>query len=339
MAEVGIRDVAAYVGVSIATVSNALHRPYRVSKETVARVMQAIDELGYVPNVAARQLRAGRSGVLGMAVHNLVNPFFSQVVLGVEEVAERSGYSLIVGNSYASREREVRYLELFERLRLDGILIAPVGDDLSGLDLFSRRRPPVVLVDQEDPTGVYPSVSLDDVHGGGLAAQHLLAAGARHIAFVGGPLQVAQIRDRLAGCRQVVEAAGARFTEILTPPLTVRSGREVGDRLAGMAEADRPDGVFVPNDEAALGVLQSLISRRISVPGEIAIVGYDDIDFAAAAIVPLTSVRQPAYEMGARAAEMVLQALSGEAERLTSVRFEPELVARRSTHELAAAPR
>ncbi len=330
VAEISIRDVAALAKVSVATVSNALNRPELVSVSAATRVQQAIDELGYVPNVAARQLRAGRSDAIGMAVINITNPFFSLAVLGAEEVAEKAGYSVIVGNSYDSYDREKRYLELFDRQRLDGILLAPVGDDLSALERFDNRKVPIVLVDRSDPSGRHLSVSLDDVLGGSLATEHLLEGGARRIMFVGGPFRVAQMRDRRDGCRRTVEAAGAAFTIIETSTLSVRLGRELGDRIATLPSHERPDGIFAANDEVALGILQSLIRLGVSVPDEIAIVGYDDIDFAAAAIVPLTSVSQPSAEMGRRAADLLLAALAGTTD-LEPVRFEPVLVQRQST--------
>ncbi|MBT2484405.1 MULTISPECIES: LacI family DNA-binding transcriptional regulator [unclassified Microbacterium] len=331
MADVGIRDVASRAGLSVATVSNVLNRPELVSASAALRVHQAIDELGYVPNVAARQLRAGRSDAIGMAVINITNPFFSGAVLGAEEVAEQSGYAVIVGNSYDSHERESRYLDLFDRQRLDGILLAPVSDDLSGLDRFEKRDVPIVLVDRADPSGVHLSVSLDDVRGGAMAAEHLLAAGARHVAFVGGPFRVAQMRERFEGAQRAVTQAGARFSVIETTTLNVRLGRDIGDRIAAMDPADRPDGVFGGNDEVALGILQSLIHHGVSVPADIAIIGYDDIDFAGSAIVPLTSISQPSVEMGRRAAGLLLAALAGPAESLESVRFQPSLVQRQST--------
>ncbi|MGM7671754.1 LacI family DNA-binding transcriptional regulator [Microbacterium sp. A93] len=323
--------MAARAGVSVSTVSNVLNRPELVSKDAAQRVQQAVADLDYVPNVAARQLRAGRSNVFGMAVINITNPFFSEAVLGAEEVAEEAGYSVIVGNSYDSFPRESRYLDLFDRQRLDGILLAPVSDDLSGLERFVKRGVPIVLVDRVDPKGVHLSVSLNDVQGGVLAAEHLLAGGARHIAFVGGPFYVAQMRDRHEGVERTVREAGARFSLIETNTLSVRLGRELGDRIAGMNEVDRPDGVFGANDEVALGIMQSLIHHGVSVPGDIAIVGYDDIDFAASAIVPLTSIRQPSIEMGRSAAGLLLSALSEPDEPLKSVRFEPTLVQRQST--------
>ncbi|MFB2600222.1 LacI family DNA-binding transcriptional regulator [Herbiconiux sp. P17] len=331
MSEVGIRDVAARAGVSVSTVSNALNRPELVSRKAAERVKEAIEHLGYVPNVAARQLRAGRSNAIGMAVLNITNPFFSDVVLGAEEVAELAGYSVIVGNSYDSDVREARYLDLFERQRLDGVLIAPVGESLDMLQRFRRRDVPVVLVDRVDPYGVFPSISLDDVLGGTMAARHLVEGGCRHIAFIGGPVRVSQMRERLEGARRTVEASGARFTFFETPTLNPQIGREVGDRISAMAPADRPDGIFAANDHVALGVLQSLIGHGISIPGDVSIIGYDDIDFASTAVVPLTSVRQPSHEMGAHAAKLLLEQLSGVEESTLQTRFEPVLIPRQST--------
>lgn len=331
MDEVGIRDVAARAGVSVSTVSNALNRPELVSRKAASKVATAIAELDYVPNVAARQLRAGRSNAIGMAVFNITNPFFSDVVLGAEEVAEQAGYSVIVGNSYDSVDRESRYLKLFEQQRLDGVLIAPIGESLKMLDRFSRRGVPVVLIDRVDESGVLPSISLDDVLGGQMAAKLLIEGGARHLAFIGGPLSVPQMRERLQGCRDIVEAAGARFTFIETTTLNPQLGRDIGDRIAAMPAGDRPDGIFAGNDHVALGVLQSLISHGISVPGEVAIVGYDDIDFASAAIIPLTTVRQPSQEMGGNAARLLLGQLTDHTDPTLLTRFTPVLVPRQTT--------
>ncbi|GLK16590.1 LacI family DNA-binding transcriptional regulator [Herbiconiux flava] len=331
MDEVGIRDVAALAGVSVSTVSNALNRPELVSRKAATRVAEAIAELDYVPNVAARQLRAGRSNAIGMAVLNITNPFFSDVVLGAEEVAEEAGYSVIVGNSYDSVDREARYLSLFEQQRLDGVLIAPVGESIEMLDRFRRRGVPVVLIDRVDTSGVLPSISLDDVLGGRLAAKLLVEGGARHLAFIGGPLRVPQMRERLRGCREIVEAAGARFTFIETSTLNPQLGREIGDRLSALPSGERPDGIFAGNDHVALGVLQSLISHGISVPGEVSIVGYDDIDFASAAVVPLTTVRQPSHDMGGNAARLLLGQLTDRHDPGLRIRFDPVLVTRQTT--------
>ncbi len=330
MADVSIRDVAAHAGVSVSTVSNALNRPETVSRRAIGRVLTAIDELGYVPNVAARQLRAGRSNSFGLAVINITNPFFSEVTLGAEEAAEKDGYSILVGNSYDSLDRQNRHLELFELQRVDGVLIAPLEDQPESIERFRNRGVPVVLVDRRDRTGNFSSVWLDDAEGGRLAVNHLVQGGARHVAFMGGPLTVRQMSDRLDGARAAAEAAGVRLTEFGTDTLNPGLGRELGERIVRMPESERPDAIFAANDVLALGVLQSLIGGGLRIPDDIAIIGYDDIEFAAAAIVPLSSVHQPAYDMGAKAAELLMRQLAEPDERF-SAQFEPVLTIRAST--------
>ncbi|NQX29913.1 LacI family DNA-binding transcriptional regulator [Microbacteriaceae bacterium VKM Ac-2854] len=332
MADIGIRDVAARAGVSVATASYALNRPERVSAKSVALVAAAAAELGYVPNIAARQLKAGRSWAIGFAVVNLTNPFFADVALGAEDAADTAGYSLLVGNSHDSATRESRYLDLFERQRVDGVLLAPRMRDFADLSRFRARRVPVVLVDRVDPDGVIPSVSLDDVLGGRLAAEHLLAGGCRSILFVGGPLGIPQMSERLAGCRAVVEAAGARLTVHESGTLNARVGRELGERIGALPEGERPDGIFSGNDEMALGILLGLLRAGVDIPGDIAVIGYDDIVYAEAAAVPLTSVRQPSYDIGAAATRLLLAQFDGEAAP-ESVRFQPSLVVRQSTRD------
>lgn len=332
---VDIRDVAASAGVSVSTVSNALNKPELVSRSAAAKVAEAIDRLDYVPNIAARQLRAGRSNAIGMAVMNIANPFFSALVLGAEEVAERAGYSVIVGNSNDSPARQARHLELFDRQRLDGVLLSAVGEVDELLVRFRKRKVPVVLVDRVDPHGTVPSVSLDDVLGGRIATEHLIAGGSKRLMFLGGPFQVQQVFDRFAGFKAAAAENDVRLTTFELDTMNPRVGRELGEKLAAMPSGDRPDGIFAANDELALGVMQSLLRNGIRVPEEISIVGYDDIDFAAAAIVPLTSVRQPATEIGNRAMELLLDELTdGSADRGSEpalVRFEPQLVIRQSS--------
>lgn len=330
MPDIGLRDVAGRAGVSVGTVSNALNRPELVSAPTAARVSAAVEELGYVPNFAARQLKAGRSDALGLSVINIANPFFADLVFGAEEAAIAAGYSIIVGNGFDSTERESRYLDLFQRQRLDGILLAPVEYREEPLQQLRRRRVPVVLVDHRHPRGQFSSVSVDNQLGGRIATQALLDSGCRHLAFIGGPDVRQQMVERLQGFREVADAAGVRTTRIDTDTLNTRLGREIADRIADLPDADRPDGIFAGNDHLALGLLQGLVGRGLRVPEDIALVGYDDIEFAGAAVVPLTSVRQPAREMGARAVELLLHHLGGATE-VIEARFVPELIVRAST--------
>ena len=328
---VSVRDVAAAASVSVGTVSNVLNRPDKVASETVARVQAAIAELGFVRNDAARQLRAGKSRSIGMVVLDVANPFFTDVARGAEDRAAEAGLALLLGNSDEKAEREATYLDLFEEQRVAGVLITPVGEDLTRLDRLRRNGTPTVLVDRETKREGFPSVAVDDVAGGYLAVRHLLELGRRHIAFVGGPYTLRQVVDRLAGARRAVaEVPGALLELVGTDSLTVLQGREAGGSLRDRDPRRRPDAVFAANDLLAVGVLQALtMVGDIRVPTDIALIGYDDIAFAAAAVVPMSSIRQPAALIGYTAVDLMLQGTHpGPVQK---VLFQPELVLREST--------
>ncbi len=333
MKRVGIRDVAERAGVSISTVSNALNRPHMVSDALVARVRDAADHLGYVPLQAAQQLRAGRSGLLGMTVINIANPFFAEMVAGAEDAASAAGLRVLVGNSSDDTAKERDHLELFERVQVEGALVSPFGETGPWLERLRRRGIPVVLVDSSDEGGTFPSVSFDDVAGGRLAAEHLLSLGRRRLAFVGAREEVRQVRERLAGARAAVAAVpGATIEPLWTERTTSERGQAFGQQLADRPAHERPDGLVASNDHLAIGMLHGLVSRGIRVPDEVAVVGYDDIEFAAIAAVPLTSVRQPARLMGRSAAELLLARIDGSAGTdLGNVVYQPELSIRAST--------
>jgi LacI family transcriptional regulator len=329
---VSVRDVAAAAAVSVGTVSNVLNRPAKVAPATVERVMQAIDDLGFVRNDAARQLRAGRSRSIGIVVLDVGNPFFAEVVRGAETRAAEEGMSVLVGNSDESADREGGYLDLFREQRVNGLLITPASSDVPRLQRVQDAGIPVILVDSEIGDGRFVSVAVDDVEGGYLAAAHLLASGRRRLAFVAGPWSIRQVSDRLEGARRAVaEVSGAALEVIESAALTVLHGRTAGQVLTARPAADRPDAVFAANDLLAVGVLQAFSATPdISVPGDIALIGYDDIDFAASTTVPLSSVRQPAHLLGYTAVDLLMKELD-DASGDRHVRFQPELVARQST--------
>lgn len=329
-----VKDVAALAGVSLGTVSNVLNRPERVSAATRDRVERAMADLGFVRNESARQLRAGTSRTLAYVMLDAGNPFFTDVAHGIEIAAEAVDLSVVLCNSNQRIERELAHLDLLQQQRVQGILVTPVDPDSAKLDEVRRRGTPIVIVDRIRADRSFCSVSVDDVLGGRLAIEHLLDRGHRRVAFVGGPASLGQVRDRLEGARAAWVEAGLPADDLVvleTPSLDVSSGREAGGRLSGLPSGRRPTAAFCANDLTALGLLQHAIGTGARVPEELAIVGYDDIEFAAAAAVPLTSVRQPRRELGRSAAELVLDEAGNPEHEHRQVQFTPELVAREST--------
>jgi LacI family transcriptional regulator len=329
--DVGVVDVARKAGVSLGTVSNVLNRPDRVAPATRARVMSAIEELGFIRNEAARQLRAGRSRSIGLVVLDIRNPFFTDLAAGVEIVAAEAGLSVVLCNSGDDITREDHYLSLLQEQRASGILITPTARAASPIEQIRQRGMPVVLVDRSSSRGQC-SVSVDDHIGGELALDHLLSLGHKRIAFVGGPLATPQVADRLAGARVSAERGSVKLSVIETSGLTFNAGRLMGERIAAMTAKRRPTAVFCANDLLALGILQEMTRHHLSVPDDLAIVGYDDIDFAAAAAVPLTSVRQPREDLGRAAADLLIEEMTaGQSHQHRQVVFEPDLLVRDST--------
>lgn len=333
-----IRDVASLAGVSVGTVSNVLNHPERVSPATRTRVEDAVEKLGFVRNESARQLRAGNSGMIGLVVLDAGNPFFTDVAYGAEQVITDAGYSLMLANSGEDPAREARHFGLFERIRAEGVLVSPVDATSGALARLRDRGVPVVLVDRGTELTHECSVAVDDAAGGRLATAHLLEQGHQRIAVVGGPETLRQVTERRAGAQEAVAGFAdgngrwARLQVVPTTALTIAEGHRVGTEIAELPADERPTGVFALNDLLALGLLQSLTLAGLRVPEDVAIVGYDDIAFAAAATIPLSSVRQPRADLGRRAAELLLEEVRGtEDHEHQHVLFDPELVARAST--------
>ena len=330
----GIRQVAARAGVAVGTVSAYLNHPDRVSAERARRIAEAIDELGFVPSSAGRQLRLGVSSLIGYLSPDVSNPHFSEIALEVEYRAERLGMTVFFAHSHGDREREDAYLEAFEQRQVRGLLVSSFEPIESRLAAMRERGTPSVLVGRRARDERQPSISIDDVSGGRQAAAHLLAGGCRRIAFVGGPLPVQQVADRLDGARQAVAGTPGVIDVEEVAERSIAAGRAVGAALAARPGADRPDGVLAANDLLALGVLQALIAGGVSVPRDIAVVGYDDNEFAEASLIPLTSVRAQHADFGATAVDLLFEAI----EHGTVVQriYEPELIVRESSRRVPA---
>ena len=325
-----LRDVAKEAGVSVGTVSNVLNRPALVSPQTRKRVQKVINSLGFVPNGFARHLRAGHGRTLGLIVPDVANPFFTEVARGVEDVASKRDFAVFLCNSDESAEKEERYLSVLIQQQVRGILITPASARPDQLDGLRARGIAVVLLDRESAAASQCSVSVDDVRGGELGIQHLLSLGHQRIAWVNGPESILQCAERSIGVANAAQVAGIEIITVRAPLMNTAMGEVAAKEILNFA--DVPTAIFCANDLLALGVMRTLIAEGIKVPEQISILGYDDIPFAGSAAVPLSSVSQPAYQLGVAAAELILS----ECEDLAShahqqIRFQPQLIARAST--------
>lgn len=340
-----MRDVARRAGVSLGTVSHVLNHPALVRPATRFRVESAIQELGYVRNESARQLRAGSSRMLAYLALDATNPYFTDVAGGAEARAREFGLALFLCSSAGSPARESDYLDLLMEQRVRGVLVTPADDNNPRLAALRDRGVAVVLVGRAPGQGDdFCEVGVDDVEGGELAGEHLIEQGHELIAFAGAVDHYPQVRDRLAGLRKAIAAAGHGedgLSVLRTGELTVEAGRQVAERILGTPVTRRPTAVFCANDLMALGLLQGLTQRGVPVPGEIAIVGYDDIYYAGAAAVPLSSVSQPRQRLGRTAVELLIAESdeSGPDHEHRQITVRPELVVRDSSASARTARR
>ncbi|GAB3761515.1 LacI family DNA-binding transcriptional regulator [Microlunatus parietis] len=333
MSAIALRDVAARARVSPGTVSNFLNHPHKVAPATAARISSAIEDLGYVGNHAARQLRVGASTTIGHVTFEVGNHSFSEFSAGVAERAREVGYTVLIGSDGGTAEGEAAHLDLFESQRVRGLLLSPVGAfPKQRIEHLRERGIPTVIVGARADTDTCSSVSFDEVAGGDLAAGHLVEAGRRRLLFVGGPLGIETVADRLVGARQAVERCPAAALEVVeVDARTVAAGRAVGHAIGQRPAADRPDGIFAANDALAFGIMHGL--REVSdivVPNDIAIVGYDDTDFGAGALVPLTSIARSGQQYGRTAMDLLHTDISRGGPH-SRVVFQPQLVVRGSS--------
>ncbi len=330
-----MKDVAARASVSLGTVSNVLNHPDLVALPTRLRVEEAIRDLGFVPSAAAQQLRVGRSKVLGLVVPDIANPFFTEVARGAEDAALESGYVVILCNSDEQAEREDRYLAVLEAQRVSGILITPARKSLKPLSRLIKNGVAVTLLDNAAPSHDVCSASVDDTLGGILAAEHAIALGHTQLVWLAGPRDIPQVSDREAGIMRAARKAKVNVRRIAASQMTAASGEAaMQDALTKGIEMT---ALLCANDLLAIGAVRSLTRAGLGVPKDVSVIGYDDIEFAANAAVPLTSVRQPKYELGYAAAKLVIGECEDPATHAHQrVQFQPQLVERASS---SRAPR
>ncbi|HYD98121.1 MAG TPA: LacI family DNA-binding transcriptional regulator [Alphaproteobacteria bacterium] len=325
-----MKEVARLAGVSTATVSRALERPELVSEETRRKVADAVASAGYKPNLLARNLRKMEARSIIVIVPDVSNPFFSEVIHGIETAAHRAGYSVLLGNTENDPARERAYGELIDDRRADGMILLngrlPFRTRLAGAEL-----PPLVMACEYLSDQDVPTVRIDNIEGARRAVMHLLGLGHRRIGHVTGPMWNVLSRDRLQGYRDTLIDHGLPYAEALVQPgdFSIGSGAAAGHALLSLPEP--PTAIFAANDEMAMGVLRAARERGVAVPEALSLVGFDDIRFAAYVDPPLTTVAQPCRRIGEQAMAMLGALLSSEPPEERRVVLEAELVVRRST--------
>jgi LacI family transcriptional regulator len=327
---VSLRDVAKTAKVSVGTVSNVLNRPEIVAEKTLNRVRETIKELGFVPNGFARQLRFGNSRTIGLIVPDVSNPFFTEVARGVEDGANKRDYAVFLCNSDESIAKEERYINVLIEQQVRGVLFSPSDIKSNRMDEMKGRGISVTLLDQEQKGNNHCSVSVDDIYGGRIAIEYLSDLGHHNIAWVCGPESIPQVAERGIGVAKAAKAGNVKIETIRGPLMNSAQGEEAAKAI--LALPTLPTAIFCANDLLALGVMRGLMAAKVKVPDQVSILGYDDINFASSAAVPLSSISQPAYQMGVTAADLLLsECEDGESHQHQQIRFQPQLVEREST--------
>ena len=328
-----IYEVARRAGVSTATVSRVLSRPDVVAEETRRKVIQTIERLGFTPNSAAANLRKLRSSKLLVTVPDISNPFFSQILQGIEDAAQRQGYAVLLGDTQHNPKREERYAQMLKRKEADGLIFLGHRLPKEAASLVKAAAPrcaPIVNGCEFTPSLGVPSVHIDNARAAAEAMEHLYQLGHRRIGIITGPLVSPLSRDRLRGARAQAKARAADSElNVVQGDFSVASGAAMAEHLLLQREA--PTAVFCFNDGMAIGVIQAAKRLGRRVPEDLSVVGFDDIQFARYTDPPLTTIAQPMREIGEGTVRLLLEILSGNEIAPVSITLPHTLMVRAST--------
>jgi LacI family transcriptional regulator/LacI family repressor for deo operon, udp, cdd, tsx, nupC, and nupG len=328
-----LQEVAQRARVSIATVSRVLNKSHKVVPETRAAVEQALLDLGYRPSRVARRLRmnSGRAHLVGLIIPDIQNPFYAEIARGVEDVAYANEYALILCNSDERLDKERFYLDVMRAEWVDGIVLPPFDDTDAGVVEMVKTGIPVVCVDRSHGRVKTDLVEVDNYQGALEAVRHLMERKHKSIALIEGRTQVSTSRERRRGYLDALAEQGItpRKELMRAGDFKQESGRILTNELLDLRRP--PTALFVCNNLMTVGALGALHQRSVRVPAEVAVVGFDDLPWAEALDPPPTVVRQPAYEVGRQAMELLLKRIMEPNRPAVTVRLRPELVIRKST--------
>lgn len=335
---VTIKDVAKRANVSFTTVSHVINKTRPVSPDTAIRVNAAILDLGYLPSEVARSLKSNRTRTIGMIVTTTSNPFFGEVIRGVERACFKAGYALMICNTDDVTQHLVTYMQTLFAKRVDAVVVMTSNASPEFFrQLGQMDRVPVVAIDA--PPGAAAAVVSDDsLLGGRIVADYLASNGFKRIACVSGPADHPRMADRVAGFAAGLGAHGLTLEPAMLQrtTLTMEGGWKAARHLMSLPPDERPEAIFALSDVMAIGLLRGIHEAGLSVPADVSVVGYDDIEFAGYTSPPMTTVRQPAIELGRVAAEAVIGLLDNDTPLLPSVALKPTLVTRQSVRPRSA---
>ena len=324
-----LRDVAKQAQVSVGTVSNVLNRPAQVSEETRLKVRQAIDILGFMPNASMKSKNTD-STVIGVILPLSNNPFYEELTQGIEDAIAKAGLCVLVGYSREDAAIELQLLTSMIDAGFKGVIVTPVGPRNQVFEKFIDKNVRVGYISQTDEQPDQCSVSIDQVRGGYIGLEYLHKLGHKKILWVSGPSHHHQSYQRFVGISKAAREFGTDLSVMKAEALDFFDGEQIGPQI--IAAGPLPDAIFAGNDTLAMGIINYLASVGIAVPEQVSVLGYDNTSYAESGLVPLTTVSQTPYQLGATMGTQMVAELSAGTEHVHQhVIFQPQIVERSST--------
>ncbi len=332
-----IKDVAKKAGVSISTVSHAMRGTKFVSEELKSKVKKAVDELGYEVNPVASSLKSKTTNTIGIVIPNINRIFFPQVIKGIQEKLSSEGYNVTLCDSDDSLKKETHFVNMLKGSWVDGIIIDSVAEDqnkdylekIASLRTKSKNIPVVSLERKLEGFNI-DSIMVDNYHGGKIATKHLIEKDCKNIVHITGPRYSCMVKERLKGFKEVATAEKVKH-HILTGDFSPKSGYNTVKKL--LKKEDDFDGIFAANDQMAVGALKALKEKNIEVPVRVKVVGYDNTFVASVVSPSLTTIHVPKYEMGCRAAELLMKRIRKKSTESVNIELPTKLIVRDSTEK------
>lgn len=325
-----LKEVAKMAGVSTASISNTLNGTKKVSEEMKLKIYSAVQELNYQPNIVAKSLRIQESRIIGLLISDISNPIFSNIVRGIEEELAKSDYNVLLCNTDSSVEKERKYLDVLIGKRVDGLIVSSAGNSGDYFRSLDKTGVPIIFLNRCPEFMNSDVIMANNIKGAYLATEHLIRHAYSKIAIITGPSSISTGKDRLIGYKRALEDYGVSESELLVKEgaFSVESGYA---KMKELMEQDmKPDAVFISNNSMTLGAYKYLKETNVHIPDQIAVLGYDDVDWAEIVDPPITTIRQPAYQLGVNAGSLMLARIKEKDVKREIMYMETELVIRRS---------